>query len=363
MNQEAVSQSLQEAGFTQYEADVYLTLVRFGSASAMGIAEESGVPKSRVYDVLRDLEADGLVETYKQDSLRARALDPESVIADLERRAESFSTTADELRERWETPELGEHEVTLVKRLETVLERAETFVRSADNEVQLAVTPEQFDRLRPVLHEAYGRGVFVEISLFPGERGRSISEERFDFEGVATDVCHRELSTPFVVLVDRSKICFAPQSGPRNQFGIVANNRPLAYVFHWYFQTSLWEPWEIVYTTRASEPPITYVNIRRCVVDVAPLYHEGAEITVTAEGFDTETGERRRIRGVVVDLVYTSSATDNRYLSLSDVAGQVTIFVDDGDGVHSLGGWYAQIEDFELRRLTIESVTFPGESG
>lgn len=362
MDKESVRETLQAAGFTQYEADVYLTLVEQGSASATEVAEASGVPKSRVYDTLRDLESDGLIETYKQDSLRARALDPQSVIEDLRTRASSFTETATELEELWEAPDLGEHDVTLVKRLDTVLEQARRFVREAENEVQLAVTSEQYHELRPVLHEAHSRDIVVKVSISPENNSDGLPPADHDFEGVATEVSYRELVTPFVALVDRSKICFSPQPGSGYEFGIVANNRPLAYVFHWYYQTSLWDPWEIVYTTHGTEPPITYVNIRQAIVDVAPLYHEGAEISVTVSGFDTSTGEEREISGTVVDLVYTGSTVDNKYPSLSEVSGKVTIFVDDGEEIHSIGGWYAQVEDLELRRLTVEAIAIPDDS-
>ncbi|WP_101296753.1 TrmB family transcriptional regulator [Halegenticoccus soli] len=359
MDEEAVRSTLQNAGFTQYEAEVYLALVKKGSASATEVADASGVPNSRVYDVLRDLEEERLVETYKQDSLRARALDPDTVIADLRSRADSFTETADELEELWDAPELDEHDVTLVKRFETVVEQAGYFIRSAENEIQLAVTPSQFYELQPVLREAYSRDVFVTLSLSPELDDGTPPGGQFDFEDVATEVSYRDLVTPFVALVDRSKICFAPQPGSGYEFGIVANNRPLAYVFHWYYQTSVWEPWEVVYTTRGTEPPITYVDVRQFVVDVAPLHHEGADVTVTATGIDTETGEERTVSGQVVELVYTGSTLDNRYPSLSEVSGRVSIYVDDGEEVHSLGGWYAKVEDLELRRLTIDSIELP----
>ncbi|WP_256562721.1 TrmB family transcriptional regulator [Halomarina pelagica] len=362
MKRDAVRETLQDAGFTQYEADVYLALVRRGAASATEVAEASGVPNSRVYDVLRELESEGLIETYKQDSLRARALEPRSVIEDLRSRADSFTETADELDELWNEPDLGEHDVTLVKRFETVIEQARYFVRSAENEVQLAVTPSEFDELRPVLHEAYGRGVFVKLSLSPENYGDEIRDERLDFENVASEVSFRDLVTPFVALVDRAKICFTPQPGSGYQFGIVANNRPLAYVFHWYFQTSLWEPWEVAYTTRGTEPPITYVDIRQFIVDIAPLYHEGADVAVTVTGYDTTTGKCREITGTLVDLVYTGSTLDNKYPSLSEVSGLVSFHVSDGEDVHSIGGWYAKIEDLELRRLTIDSITPPEDT-
>ena len=356
MDLETVCKTLQNAGFTQYEADVYVTLVKHGSASAIEIAEASGVPKSRVYDTLRDLEGEGLIETYKQNSLRARALDPQTVISNLRSQAQSFSETANQLEDIWETPDLGEHDVTLVKRIETVIEQARELIREATNEIQIAVTSEQLYELRPVLQEAMSRDVIVKLSFSPQHGEENLQFQKQDFEQIASEVSYRELVTPFVALIDRTRVCFAPQPGSGHEFGIIANNQPLAYVFHWYYQTSLWDPWEIIYTAQGTEPPLTYVNIRQCTVDITPLFHEDAVIHVTASGEDTVTGEAREISGIVVDLEYTGSSVDNKYPSLSEVSGKVSMFDYDGDEVYSLGGWYAQVEDFELHRLTINSI-------
>lgn len=357
MDLDRIRRTLEEAGFTQYEAETYLALVRNGKLSATGVAEATDVPKSRVYDVLRALEGRGLIELYQQDKLRGRALDPESVVERLRSRAVSFEASADELSELWEEPDLGEHEVTLVTRLDTVVDRAKRTIRDAENEVQVAATVDQFDRLQPVLRDALARDVFVRLTILPAEYGGVPDVDDHEFDGVVSEASRGDLPGPFLALADRSRVCFTPQPGTAHNFGIVANNVPLADVFHWYFQTSLWEAWDLVYTTRNAEPPITYVDIRQCVVDVAPLLHEEATIEVTATGVDPESGDRRTVSGTVVDLYYTGSSAGNHYPTLSEVAGQVTIFVEDEDETVSIGGWYAHVEDLELRRLTVESVS------
>ena len=356
MEDDAVKASLQAAGFTKYEAEAYLALIEHGSMSAIDAAQHSGVPKSRIYDVLRNLESKDLAETYEQNTLRARALDPGSVVDDLRERSKRLDETADELEDLWSRPALDEYDVTLVTRPETVLERTRDFVRAAENEVQIAGSIDQLDALRPVLHEARGRDVVVKLSVCPITDGTEPSVEEFDFEGVATQACFRTLRAPFIALIDRSRTCFSPQSRSGQQFGIVAKNRSLTYVFQWYFLSGLWEEAQIFYSVRRTEPPITYVNIRQCVVDIAPLYHEGATISVSVEGYDNETGDLRRVGGPVVDLVYSETTADNAYPTLSEVSGQVSLFVDSGEEVYSVGGRYAQVEDIELRRLTVESI-------
>ncbi|MFC7027078.1 helix-turn-helix domain-containing protein [Halomicroarcula sp. GCM10025710] len=56
---EAFTDVLTDADFSKYEAEVYLSVLELTDASAADIAEISTVPRSRVYDVLRDLETQG----------------------------------------------------------------------------------------------------------------------------------------------------------------------------------------------------------------------------------------------------------------------------------------------------------------
>lgn len=75
MNGDTLADTLEDAGLSPHQADAFVTLLERGSASATDIAKASSVPDARIYDVLRDLEEDGYIETYEQDSLHARAND------------------------------------------------------------------------------------------------------------------------------------------------------------------------------------------------------------------------------------------------------------------------------------------------
>ena len=52
---EPILNDLKDLGFTEYEAKVYLALLKNHPASAYTVSQDSGVPHSRVYDVTRRL--------------------------------------------------------------------------------------------------------------------------------------------------------------------------------------------------------------------------------------------------------------------------------------------------------------------
>jgi len=58
--------SLQNLGFTQYEAACYMALIQDHPVNGSRLSRLSGVARSRVYDVLQGLKAKGYVVEVKQ---------------------------------------------------------------------------------------------------------------------------------------------------------------------------------------------------------------------------------------------------------------------------------------------------------
>ncbi|AEA46466.1 TrmB family transcriptional regulator [Archaeoglobus veneficus] len=76
-------ENLRKLGLSEYEAKVYVTLVGLGKASAREIHEASGVPRTRIYDVLEKLASKGFVDIEEGEPKRFRAVDPRKVIEKL----------------------------------------------------------------------------------------------------------------------------------------------------------------------------------------------------------------------------------------------------------------------------------------
>ena len=60
INTELLS-TLQRLGFTEYEAKVYLALLRHSPLTGYAVAQRSGVPRSKVYEVLNGMVGRGEV--------------------------------------------------------------------------------------------------------------------------------------------------------------------------------------------------------------------------------------------------------------------------------------------------------------
>jgi sugar-specific transcriptional regulator TrmB len=73
-------ENLRSFGLTKYEADVYLTLLRLGSADASLISSTSGVPLGRMYSILNDLLEKKIIHSQETRPRKFVAVDPSTSI-------------------------------------------------------------------------------------------------------------------------------------------------------------------------------------------------------------------------------------------------------------------------------------------
>lgn len=89
---ESIVEGLKKLGLTEYEAKAYAALVGLGEATAREIHEASRVPRTRIYDILRDLAEKGFVEFISGSPTYYRVVEPERV---MERMREDLLATID----------------------------------------------------------------------------------------------------------------------------------------------------------------------------------------------------------------------------------------------------------------------------
>lgn len=354
MDREEVLEGLRDAGLTEYQADAYLTVLEEGTSQAVDVARRCSVPGPRIYDVLKELEQRGYVETVDRDTLHVRACDPVDVIDDLHRRSERLSNVASDIEDRWERSPLTDHRVNVTKRAATAIDHASEVIPGAETSVDLAVAPAEFVELHSVLRGADLGDVIVRVSMLETDEA-DVDDDIL--ESVATEVRTRNVEAPFLAIVDRTVTCFAPTNRLPEPHGIVVNDAMLTFVTGWYFQTCLWSAWEASYRDEAAVNQ--YVSLEECMVDVYELWRRGARIHLSVEGTDTETGDTRTVEGEMVDVWFSGQSPTDASPALIDFAGVLTVVLESDDVTATVGGWGARAEDLEAQRITVTNVEFP----
>jgi sugar-specific transcriptional regulator TrmB len=175
---------LQDLGLKEYEAKCVVALVRMPHATAKEISEVTDVPRTRVYDAARVLEAKGLVEVQHCSPRRYRAVSIDEATALLSREYESrVSTLTETLKglpdaeeETADSPPVGE--IWSINNHEAITTRSLRLIEDATDEVVLVVgdsrtvTEDVFD----ALSDAADRGVHVIVGTMDEDLERVVRD-------------------------------------------------------------------------------------------------------------------------------------------------------------------------------------------
>ena len=145
-DQEEAVEILQQLGLKEYEANCYVGLTRVEDATAKDLSEITSVPRTRVYDAIRVLEARGLVEIQHSNPQRFRAVSLSEAIGTLrdqfEARFESLSESIRSLESVDNDRESIDQEVWALSGTDAIANRTRQLLGEATGEIVLVIGEE-----------------------------------------------------------------------------------------------------------------------------------------------------------------------------------------------------------------------------
>ena len=226
---EAVS-LLQELGLKEYEARCFIALTQLPTGTAKEIHDISQVPRTRVYDAIRMLESQGLVEVHHSSPQQFRAVGIDEATQTLRKKYDSRIETLESYLEETEVrePERKTNQLQEVWSLtgnEAIESRTLDLIGEAESEIALLVVDEGVlsDPLFEHVRAAHDRGVTIllggQTEAVTAKLGDELPNVR-TFEtgqdwltGRAPD---HEVAISRILLADREKLLigsYYPQDG------------------------------------------------------------------------------------------------------------------------------------------------------
>ncbi|MCP4691070.1 MAG: TrmB family transcriptional regulator [Desulfobacterales bacterium] len=226
-------------GFSQYETTAYLTLLSHHPINGSRLSRHSGIPRARIYDVLRGLKAKGVVVAL--DKGRFAPLPPEET---LKRFRHLFDTELDALEKRFKSAAVStEYEyVWTIEGYNDVMAKAREMAVSSRFEIYIRLYPREAKLLDQALQEAAERGVKVKyISMGPplstfdlqvAHPGADAVEERAGGRSFDIVVDKQEI---LVGLFEKDREDDSPINWAKNHWFVVAARDSLRHDFFHYF--------------------------------------------------------------------------------------------------------------------------------
>jgi sugar-specific transcriptional regulator TrmB len=222
---------LQELGLKEYEARCFVALARLGRGTAREIGEVSEVPRTRVYDAVRVLEARGLVEVQHTSPQQFGAVTVEEAIEIL---GETFEERIDSLEEALvgiegvppEDVSEEAHEVWALTGRAAVDRRAGTLIDDATAEVVVVVgDPAALtDGLVEAIGAAADRGLEVVVGAVSDDLRATAAEALPDVEVFVSELGWLAPTGPedhttvtCLLMLDRSAIMLATTAEGRER--------------------------------------------------------------------------------------------------------------------------------------------------
>lgn len=217
---------LRQIGFTEYEAKVYLTLLKDNPATGYQVSKVSGVPRSMVYENLSRLHARGLVlETMEGRATLYRPLPPKTFLAQQElehrRRIAGLSIGLEALYS-----DTQDDRVWSIEGRHSALAYASRMIQEASNDIYLVLTDRDLAVLQDDIQKASERGNQVN-TLLTGEAdlkfGRVARHPPLESE-------MQELTSTLLVAVDHGEVLIASVGGRQEMRATITRNADLALI-------------------------------------------------------------------------------------------------------------------------------------
>ncbi|QLK27639.1 TrmB family transcriptional regulator [Natrinema zhouii] len=170
---EAIS-LLQDLGLQEYEARCFMALNQLPSGTAKEIHEISQVPRTRVYDAIRVLESQGLVEVQHTSPQVYRAVGVSEATQTLRQKYDSRIETLESTE--IQDVEENEHvqEVWSLAGHEAIESRTIDLIDEAESEIALLVVDE--DILSETMFDSLQRAVDKDLSMILGGQTDAITD-------------------------------------------------------------------------------------------------------------------------------------------------------------------------------------------
>ena len=164
---QAIITKLSEIGLSEYEAKAYLALLRSNPSTAYEIAKESGIPTSKIYQVIHKLTEKGIF-LLSEESSKTKHYVPIQPDEFLSRYKSTVGTLVDSLKEELTDLNSGQDasHIWSISEYDHLTDKARRIIDSAHSVLLLSLWKEELEPLEPSLRKAEGRGVQIALVHF-----------------------------------------------------------------------------------------------------------------------------------------------------------------------------------------------------
>lgn len=171
MNQKLiVMNDMRELGFSEYECKAYFKLLENFPLTGYTLAKNSGVPRSRIYDVLENLMNKQMIFVQEEEKNKLYyPVEPDILINKFRTHYENLFSKIFQFAGTIYNEKKQDEKVVVIKGRQNIINFVNILIKGAEKRIAMSIWKEEIDDITAELNQALTRGVALKGIYFGGE--------------------------------------------------------------------------------------------------------------------------------------------------------------------------------------------------
>ncbi|QUH31367.1 TrmB family transcriptional regulator [Vallitalea guaymasensis] len=163
----SIIEDMKKLGLSEYEVKAYLNLLEEYPVNGYVLSKNSGIPRSRIYEVLDNLKNKQIVfEQVENDTTQYYPLEPKLLIGKLKNNFDDILNNVDEYTKKVYYEQQNDNKLIVIKGRDKIIDFVNTLISQANKRIAVSIWEEEINDMRAMLDAAIKRGVTVKGIYF-----------------------------------------------------------------------------------------------------------------------------------------------------------------------------------------------------
>lgn len=168
----SIIENMKRLGLSEYETKAYLKLLEQYPVNGYTLSKTSGIPRSRIYEVLDSLKNKQMVfEQADGKSTVYHPLDPQLLVNRLKSDFNTILNEVDDYTKKLYSEEQDNNKLTVINGRDNTLNLLKLLISDAKKRIAVSIWEEEVNAISAALDNAVGRGVLLK-GIYFGKNNR-----------------------------------------------------------------------------------------------------------------------------------------------------------------------------------------------
>ncbi|THB75007.1 MAG: TrmB family transcriptional regulator [Desulfobacteraceae bacterium] len=157
-----IMNDMKRLGFSEYECKAYLTLLQTYPLNGYALSKHSGIPRSRIYEVIKSMINKQMVTEQAQEKQKLYyPMEPELFIRKLRKEYEDAFTGISQYVSKLYQAKPQDDKLVVIKGRQNIIDFLKILIKGAEQRVAMSIWDEEIQEIIPELDQSIGRGVML----------------------------------------------------------------------------------------------------------------------------------------------------------------------------------------------------------